>query len=63
MLVNERNRLKDLDAFTIIDYIKTSIEILMNMKVDDCNSKDQNKESKSKESKANSGGSGEETSN
>ena len=27
--------MKDVDGFTLIDYIKSSIEILMNMKMDD----------------------------
>lgn len=35
MLNKERKRLKDIDAFTILDYIKTSIEILMNMKMEE----------------------------
>jgi hypothetical protein len=35
MLSKERKRLKEVDAFTILDYIKTSIEILMNMKMDE----------------------------
>ena len=32
---DEKRQLKDLDGFTLIDYIKTSIEILMNMKVEE----------------------------
>ena len=35
MLNKERKRLKDVDHFTILDYIKTSIEILMNMKMEE----------------------------
>mmetsp|Transcript_14377 Transcript_14377/g.13966 ORF Transcript_14377/g.13966 Transcript_14377/m.13966 type:complete len:97 (-) Transcript_14377:1943-2233(-) len=35
MLTKERKRLRDIDAFTILDYIKTSIEILMNMKMEE----------------------------
>jgi len=35
MLTKERNKLRDVDAFTILDYIKTSIEILMNMKMEE----------------------------
>lgn len=35
MLVKERKRLREVDTFTLLDYIKTSIEILMNMKVDE----------------------------
>lgn len=31
----ERKRLKEVDHFTILDYIKTSIEILMNMKMEE----------------------------
>ena len=49
MLNKERKRLKDVDPFTILDYIKTSIEILMNMKRDeDDPDKEKTKESKSK---------------
>jgi hypothetical protein len=35
MLAKERKRLREVDSFTIIDYIKTSIEILMNMKMEE----------------------------
>ncbi len=35
MLSKERKRLKEVDHFTILDYIKTSIEILMNMKMEE----------------------------
>jgi hypothetical protein len=35
MLLKERQRLRDVDAFTILDYVKTSIEILMNMKMEE----------------------------
>jgi type III secretory pathway component EscU len=35
MLGKERKRLQDVDHFTILDYIKTSIEILMNMKMEE----------------------------
>jgi hypothetical protein len=35
MLGKERKRLRDVDHFTILDYIKTSIEILMNMKMEE----------------------------
>ena len=35
MLAKERVKLQDTDAFTILDYIKTSIEILMNMKMEE----------------------------
>jgi hypothetical protein len=31
----ERQKLKDVDPFTIVEYIKSSVEILMNMKGDD----------------------------
>jgi hypothetical protein len=31
----EKRQLRDLDGFTLIDYIKTSIEVLMNMKVEE----------------------------
>lgn len=35
MLSKERKKLRDVDSFTILDYIKTSIEILMNMKMEE----------------------------
>lgn len=35
MLLKERQKLKDTDPFTILEYVKTSIEILMNMKSDE----------------------------
>ena len=35
MLWEERERLRETDPFTILDYIKTSIEILMNMKMEE----------------------------
>ncbi len=35
MLSKERQKLRDVDAFTVLDYIKTSIEILMNMKMEE----------------------------
>ena len=35
MLSKERKKLKEVDHFTILDYIKTSIEILMNMKMEE----------------------------
>jgi hypothetical protein len=37
MLAKERKRLKDVDSFTMVDYIKTSIEILMNMRMEEYN--------------------------
>jgi len=35
MLQKERKKLRDTSAFTVLDYIKTSIEILMNMKMEE----------------------------
>ena len=35
MLAEERERLHDTNSFTILEYIKTSIEILMNMKMEE----------------------------
>ena len=35
MLGEERERLRDTNSFTILEYIKTSIEILMNMKMEE----------------------------
>ncbi len=31
----EKEMMRDVDCFTIIDYIKSSVEILMNMKMDE----------------------------
>ena len=42
MLLKERERLVKLDSLTVLDYIKTSIEILMQMKNED--DKDTSKE-------------------
>ena len=35
MLVDERQKLRDTDSLTILDYVKTSLEILMNMKMEE----------------------------
>lgn len=35
VLSEERERLREADPFTVLDYIKTSIEILMNMKMEE----------------------------
>ena len=35
MLQEERDRLRDTNPFTILEYVKTSIEILMNMKMEE----------------------------
>jgi len=35
MLAKERQKLRDTDPFTVLEYIKTSIEILMNMKMEE----------------------------
>jgi hypothetical protein len=43
MLLKERRRLRDIDPFTILDYIKTSIEILMNMKKEEDGSEPKDK--------------------
>jgi hypothetical protein len=34
-LAAEREKLCDIDPFTVIEYIKASVEILMNMKMDE----------------------------
>ena len=47
MLSKERKKLRDVDSFTILDYIKTSIEILMNMKMEE-NELDNQKDKKQK---------------
>lgn len=52
-LGKERQKLKDVDAFTILDYIKTSIEILMNMKMDENDPDKEGKKGKSKPKNAN----------
>jgi hypothetical protein len=31
----EKDQMKEVDGFTLIDYIKSSIEILMNMKIEE----------------------------
>ena len=46
MLKKERKKLKDTDPFTILDYIKTSIEILMNMKMEESNENNNDKKQK-----------------
>lgn len=51
MLLKERQKLKDVDAFTILDYIKTSIEILMNMKMEEQEGENQNKSNGAKKPK------------
>ena len=35
MMVKEKERLFKFDSLTVLDYIKTSIEILMSMKLDE----------------------------
>lgn len=44
-LSNERDRLSKLDSLTVLDYIRTSIEILMQMKLEE----EKNNENQSKE--------------
>lgn len=34
-LSKERSKLRNVEPYTILDYIKTSIEILMNMKIEE----------------------------
>jgi len=34
-LQKERDKLRETDAFTILEYVKSSIEILMNMKMEE----------------------------
>ena len=46
--MKERKRLLEADNFTILDYVKTSIEILMNMKMEE---HENEKEERSKERK------------
>lgn len=48
----ERKKLKDVDAFTILDYIKTSIEILMNMKMEENDNTDKSKRKNNKNNEA-----------
>ena len=43
MLSEERDRLRETDSFTILEYIKTSIEILMNMKMEEHEAEMKNK--------------------
>ena len=35
MLAKERRKLKDVESGTLVEYIKTSIEILMNMRLEE----------------------------
>lgn len=35
LLAKERKKLKDVEASTLVEYIKTSIEILMNMRLEE----------------------------
>ena len=49
ILQEERERLQETNPFTILEYIKTSIEILMNMKMEEHQDQvDKNKKSKKK---------------
>ncbi len=34
-LEEERDRLREVDSFTLLDYIRTSVEILMNLKIEE----------------------------
>ena len=34
-LEEERDRLREVDSFTVLDYIRTSVEILMNLKIEE----------------------------
>jgi hypothetical protein len=47
--------LKEVDGFTLIDYIKSSVEILMNMKIEenDANSSGKNKKKRIIDTKIN----------
>ena len=59
ILQEERERLQDTSPFTILEYIKTSIEILMNMKMEehqDQMAKNKKKRKKNKNGEANLGG-------
>ena len=40
--LQEREKLKDTDPFTVVEYIKASVEILMNMKMEEQAGKQQN---------------------
>ena len=46
MLADERDRLREVDPFTVLEYIKTSIEILMNMKMEEHEAEIKNKQVK-----------------
>ena len=41
ILSNERDKLQDIDSFLVLDYIRTSVEILLNMKEEDESKKSQ----------------------
>ena len=47
MLYKERKKLRDCDSFTVLDYVKTSIEILMNMKMEESEVEKENRQEKS----------------
>ena len=49
VLSEERERLRDTNPFTVLEYIKTSIEILMNMKMEE--QQDNKQESKKQDDK------------
>lgn len=53
MLSKERKKLRDVDSFTIVDYIKTSIEILMNMRMEEYEGDKEHRKDKSKTDKLN----------
>lgn len=60
MLAEERERLRETDPFTVLEYIKTSIEILMNMKMEEHEAEIEKKKkatrSKNRSSKLSEGG-------
>ena len=41
LFLKEKNGLKSVDGYTLIDYIKSSVEVLMDMKMDDDANEDQ----------------------
>ena len=45
-MADERDRLREVDPFTVLEYIKTSIEILMNMKMEEHEAEIKNKQVK-----------------
>jgi hypothetical protein len=51
MLGKEKDKLKQVDAFMVLEYIRSSIEILMNLKIEEHEYESEAKERKRKKEK------------